>query len=1768
MTNSGAPRLATLAVIAIFAALLSAESRGAPGDLDGSFDGDGKVLTDFSGGSVSKATGVAVQSDGRIVVVGYTAGPFASNQDFAIVRFNTNGNLDGGFGSGGQVLTDFSGDSVSKATGVAIQSNGKIVVVGYTAGPFASNQDFAIARFNTNGSLDGGFGSGGQVLTDFSGGSVSLATGAAIQPDGKIVVVGYTAGPFASDQDFAIARFNTNGSLDGGFGSGGKVLTDFSGGSVSKATGVAIQSDGKIVVVGYTVAPFASDQDFAIARFNTNGSLDGGFGSGGKVLTDFSGGSVSKATGVAIQSDGKIVVVGYTAGPFASNQDFAIARFNTNGSLDGGFGSGGQVLTDFSGGSISRATGVAIQSDGKIVVVGYTAGPFASNQDFAIARFNTNGSLDGGFGSGGQVLTDFSGGSVSLATGAAMQPDGKIVVVGYTAGPFASDQDFAIARFESGLAPEIAVEQPAGTNLTSGTSTVSFATVDLGQNTTRTFTVRNTGNAVLSGVSASFSGANAADYAVTIAPATTVAASGATTFIVRFTPSTAGTRATTLRIASNDANENPFSIALTGTGLAPAPEIAVSGNGTNITDDDSTPSLTDHTDFGSASTAGVTVTRIYTIANTGTANLTLGTVTVGGTNPGDFNITVQPASPVTAGNSTTFQVVFDPSAASLRSATVSFTTNDSGENPFNFNIQGTGLAPAPEIVVSGNGVNITNNDITPALADHTDFGGVNVASGTVVRTYTITNTGTASLTLGPVTVGGMSSDFTVTAQPATPLAAGGSTTFQVSFDPIAASLRSATLSFTNNDSNENPFNFGLQGTGTVPGDVDLLDLNVDGGVWATAVQPDGKIILAGGFSSVLGVPRNNIARVNADGTLDTGFDPKANGNVESVAMQADGKVLLGGNFTTLQPNGAGSTTVRNHVARVNADGTLDTGFDPKANADVYCVAIQADGKILLGGNFTTLQPNGAGAATTRNRVARINADGTLDTGFDPKANFAVTSVAVQANGKVVLGGWFTTLQPNGAGAAIARSNIARVHADGTLDAGFDPKTNVDVYCVAVQADGKVLLGGAFTTLQPNGAGAATARSKIARVNADGTLDTGFDPKVNGPVFSIAVQADGKVLLGGFFSTLQPNGAGGSTARSHIARVNADGTLDPGFDPKASDIVRSVAVQADGKVLLCGGFTSLQPNGAASPSPRNFFARLWNDPATRTLSASDATQVLWQRGGASPEVSQVTFEQSLNGGGTWTLLGAGTRLGTTSNWQLTGLGLPAGVPISLRARGRTTNGYNNGSSGFIEQTVAYNSVPIAEITVSGNSTNIPDGDSTPSPTDNTDFGGANIAGSTVVRTYSIANTGTADLTLGTVTVGGVNAADFTVTTQPTSPVVASGSTTFQVTFDPSVTNLRSATLSFTTNDGDENPFNFSIQGTGITTDSTAPTVTISSPADGVTVTTSSVLIGGSSSDNVAVASVWVQVNGGVWQTAAGTTSWGASVNLVVGPNTITAQAFDSSNNGSIQLSRTVTYTPGNFMDGLPDSAGYLLLNDAGGIKLYAAVRGTRVYVATESPGSNGVGTYDTHVLVSNSLLASATTSKYWAKAGLMAVTTNKPLLGGESINDYAGWVNAGTSAVVRKSDVLSGVMEGNFDLIEAFGSLPSVLYFSAAAHATADGGAMLRQAPLGNGDQNLNPAEFLAVPIDALMDRNVDGVLDRLDVSTNFRALVGPAAPGTIQISWPVVPGSRYQPESSADLYSWQSFGSAITALSGDDIIGVIDTTAIGPKKFYRIRKLP
>src|SRR5262245_24776778 len=385
MQNPVRHRIALMALaIALAPGLVNGQTTGT---LDASFGTGGRVTTTIAGNS-DFVRGVVIQPDGKIVAAGTALGDLGS--DFAVTRYNTDGTLDTSFGVRGIVTTDFGGN-FEGAWSVALQTDGKIVAAGLTVNGINS---FALARYHSDGTPDASFGTGRRVTTGVPNVSAT-AFSVALQPDEKIVVAGWAS--IDGGADFALARFNSTGTLDTSFGTGGRVVTDFpdsQGLSLASVLSVAVQPDGKNVAAGD--AKLDGKYDFTLARYNTNGTLDASFGTGGRVITDFGGGD-DGAEAVALQPDGKIVAAG-----FARGVDFGLARYNDDGTLDAGFGTGGRVTTDFAGLS-DTAYAVAVQPDGKIVAAGSAV--FAGRGfDFAVARYNIDGSLDASF---GKVTTDF-----------------------------------------------------------------------------------------------------------------------------------------------------------------------------------------------------------------------------------------------------------------------------------------------------------------------------------------------------------------------------------------------------------------------------------------------------------------------------------------------------------------------------------------------------------------------------------------------------------------------------------------------------------------------------------------------------------------------------------------------------------------------------------------------------------------------------------------------------------------------------------------------------------------------------------------------------------------------------------------------------------------------------------------------------------------------------------------------------------------------------------------------------------------------------------------------------------------------------------------------------------------------------------------------------------------------------------------------------------------------------------------------------------------
>jgi uncharacterized delta-60 repeat protein len=350
------------------------------------------------------------------------------------------------------------------------------------------------------------------------------------------------------------------------------------------------------------------------------------------------------------------------------------------------------------------------------------------------------------------------------------------------------------------------------------------------------------------------------------------------------------------------------------------------------------------------------------------------------------------------------------------------------------------------------------------------------------------------------------------------------------------------------------------------------------------------LIIGGFFASYNGIARKYIARLNTDGTLDATFAPTGTGlnsYVRTLTLQPDGKVLVGGDFTSYDG------IQRGHLARLNSDGTLDTTFLQSGsgfNDLVRAIAVQPDGKIIVVGAYNSF--NG----TNRSRVARLNVDGSLDTNFlqsGSGTDGTVGAVALQPDGKIVIGGLFFEYT------SIPRRFIARLNTDGTLDNTFTQTgtgLNGTVLSIAVQRDGKLAIAGGFRSY--NG----TSREFLARLNSDGTLDSSFGQTgtgLDGVVVTLALQPDEKVIVSGFLTSY--NG----TPRKYIARFNTDGTLDATFNQTGtglSDYVQAMAIQPDGKIVVTGPFSSYNGTG------RLFVARLYGDIFVNFLAgdASDKT----------------------------------------------------------------------------------------------------------------------------------------------------------------------------------------------------------------------------------------------------------------------------------------------------------------------------------------------------------------------------------------------------------------------------------------------------------------------------------------------------------------------------------------------------------------------------------
>ena len=427
----------TKAILLLLCLYAITKANGQAGTFDSSFGLNGLVETDFTNIQSESALRVLRQQDGKLVVL------FNARGASWLSRYFNNGTKDLNF-------TDYTEEQYNngfiqlqagtafQASDLALQKNGNLLVAGNVKG---DQLDFSLVQHLPSGFTDNGFGNNGQVITSITPGQNDNATAMAIQQDGKIVVVGCTN--TGSQRDFAIVRYNTDGSLDNTFSGDGKLTTDFNSGN-DTALAVILQPDGKILVGGVSTANSSQKKSFALARYNSNGTLDLTFSGDGKLTTDISmGDDVLKS--LSLQSDGKILAGGYTT---TGQTDFALVRYLSDGTLDNTFDGDGKLTTDIAQRSSDTLQSIAVQGDGKILAGGFTRS--ARGYDFALVRYLSGGVMDPAFATGGKNIAD-QGTPLDIANQMVLLQDGKILM----AGQRGSDQtDLVVTRFTTTGLPD------------------------------------------------------------------------------------------------------------------------------------------------------------------------------------------------------------------------------------------------------------------------------------------------------------------------------------------------------------------------------------------------------------------------------------------------------------------------------------------------------------------------------------------------------------------------------------------------------------------------------------------------------------------------------------------------------------------------------------------------------------------------------------------------------------------------------------------------------------------------------------------------------------------------------------------------------------------------------------------------------------------------------------------------------------------------------------------------------------------------------------------------------------------------------------------------------------------------------------------------------------------------------------------------------------------------------------------------------------------
>lgn len=1052
-----------------------------------------------------------------------------------IGRYNEDGSLDRVFDPGEGVN--------GPVRSMVVQPNGRILIGGFFTTVNNTNRNY-IARLNIDGSIDPTFNPGA--------GADNPIYDIALQPNERIIIVG-DFGTYNGVTRNSIARLQTNGVLDASFdigtGANGAIFT------------VALQNDGK-VLIGGDFTTFNGVPRNRIARLNANGSVD--------LTFDPGAGANGSVRAINIQSDGRIAVGGLFTSISGQPRN-RVARLLANGSFDSSFnpgtGANGPVNT------------IALQADGKWVI----GGDFTEYNGIfrgRIARLNLDGSLD--------ATINFGAGLNATVSEIVIQPDRKILVVGgFT--QYDGQVRNRIARIHGGsLAGAGSVEFVSS----------SFRISETGTNAT--VTVRRVGG---------LTGQATVQFVARPATASSPADFQASTNVITFRQ--AETHRTITIPIFDDALIEDDEIAnlellnpTDGLTLGPQPTAAliIESDDAVIEFSAAEYSVTENFVTGSAS---ITVRRrgatslpasvtFYTLNGTATAGTDyVGVTNVISFNPGETSRTFAVGvidDTVVEGTETVLLRLANltgKGVLGLANATLSILDDDRAPGKLEFtSAVYSAVESGGNIVVTVRRIEGTTGVVSVDYAtqgataqprsDYTDVVGiVSFGDGENLKSFTIP-------IFDDFEVEG-NEDITVTiSNPRGGATIAGSNTAR-------ATIVDDDLGPGSVDSTFNP------GTGA------------NAAIRAAKIDPNSRIVIGGEFTSYNETNRSRVARLTGNGSLDLTFDPGVGPNnyVADLDLDPAGKILISGQFTTV--NGV----IHNRVARLDDAGNLDPTFNLPLglNAEVSEVVRQPDGKILIGGVFNTA------SAAGRNRIARLNADGTVDLSFDPgtAADNTVHAITLQPDGKILVGGAFVNF--NGVG----YRGIVRLNSNGSIDTTFNIGFGVNgpVRDILLQPDGRIVIAGDFSAVN------AVARMRVARLNANGTLDTTFatGAGVNGPVYSLALQRDNKIFIGGDFTTVD------GVRRVRVARLNTNGSLDPLFNPGdgPNALVHQVLLQPnDQKVIVVGAFTMVDS------SPYRGIARFNNDrqfiPVTEPINL---TQV--ERSGNSIRFSiatQVGFTYSV------------------------------------------------------------------------------------------------------------------------------------------------------------------------------------------------------------------------------------------------------------------------------------------------------------------------------------------------------------------------------------------------------------------------------------------------------------------------------------------------------------------------------------------------------------